>query len=110
MKDKQSKKVVIINDINSETIERAILILKDAGSVAAASADCGIVAEAQNIINSYIRIVEKNQNGLARCEKRLRKAKSKPHLRTAYVIGALLAFFAAGYVICEIFNKIMVNI
>ena len=61
MKDKQSKKVVIINDINSDTIERAILILRDAGTAQPVPQNSGIVAEAQNVINSYIRVTEKNR-------------------------------------------------
>lgn len=59
MKGKKTKKVVIINDINSDTIEQAILILKNNGIATATTAGQHIVREAGNVINSYIKTVEK---------------------------------------------------
>lgn len=69
MKDKKTKKVVIIKDINSDTIEQAILILKNNGIATATTAGQHIVKEAGNIINSYIKTVEKESNKLKKSPK-----------------------------------------
>ena len=117
MKDKQSKKVVIINDIKSDAIEQAILILRSSGS-SPESVPPGyhIVTEAQNIINSYIQTMEKTQAGLTRREKKARashcaapRRPASPFRRTLYVLGALLVFFAAGYLLTGLFGSLMAN-
>ena len=69
MKDKKTKKVVIINDINSDTIEQAILILKNNGIATATTAGQHIVREAGNVINSYIKSVEKESDKLKKSHK-----------------------------------------
>ena len=56
---KEGKKAVIINNIASDSIEQAIFILKP-DSFEQSDIGKNIVAEAQEIINSYISKVEKN--------------------------------------------------
>ncbi len=57
MKEKPSKKVVIINDIASESIEQAIFILRNGGSVSSGGTTT-VVQEAQRIINAYAETME----------------------------------------------------
>ena len=56
MLDKKSRRVVIINNIQSDTIDQAIFILKNQKSVSYTSEN-DIVHEAQSIIDQYIRQV-----------------------------------------------------
>lgn len=59
MTDKKSRRVVIINNIKSDTIDQAIFILKDEVKAKGVSfSDINASVEAQEIINSYIRQVE----------------------------------------------------
>lgn len=59
MIDRKSRRVVIINNIQSDTIDQAIFILKsNKNSYGKAFSEENIVSEAQDIINSYIRQVE----------------------------------------------------
>lgn len=63
MTDKKSRRVIIINNIQSGTIDQAIFILKsDKSDVLPAGADISIANEAQNIINNYIRQVEHHKS------------------------------------------------
>lgn len=74
MKDKQSKKVVIIEDIRSDTIEQAIFILRNHGGVVSeGSRGQRVIEEAQRVINAYVDTVEKAQSRLQTREKRARK-------------------------------------
>ncbi len=57
MIDKKARKVVIINNINSDTIDQAIFILKT--ELPNKSCENHIVEEAQKIIDSYVRQVER---------------------------------------------------
>lgn len=60
MTDKKSRKVLIINNIKSDTIDQAIFILKgDTPPGKSAHLDTNIADEAQEIINRYIRQVER---------------------------------------------------
>jgi len=60
MTDKKSKRVVIINNIKSDTIDQAIFILKDeVGTKGMSFSEINASVEAQEIINSYIRQVER---------------------------------------------------
>lgn len=59
MTGRKSRRVVIINNINSDTIDQAIFILKsDKRDRQQKHTEKSIVHEAQNIINNYIRQVE----------------------------------------------------
>ena len=60
MTEKKGKRAVIISNIKSNSIEQAIFILKSPAYDASFDAGSGIVAEAQEIINSYINTIEKN--------------------------------------------------
>lgn len=60
MAEKRGKRAVIISNIKSQSIEQAIFILKTPHSALAEQSRTGrgIIAEAQDIINSYIQSVE----------------------------------------------------
>jgi len=97
MLDKKSRRVVIINNIQSDTIDQAIFILKTHKSVHCTSEN-NIVNEAQTIIDQYIRQVErlKNIDGPYKNNKKDRKS---PVLMTAIATAAfmLAAFFVITY-------------
>lgn len=59
MLDKSGKKAVIISNIRSNSIEQAIFILKSNDTESVKDVGSGIVAEAQEIINNYIKKVER---------------------------------------------------
>ena len=59
MLDKSGKKAVIISNIRSNSIEQAIFILKSNDTESVKDVGSGIVAEAQEIINNYIKRVER---------------------------------------------------
>ena len=58
MLDKKSRRVVIINNIQSDTIDQAIFILKNQKSTRFVPQN-NIVNEAQSIINQYMHQVER---------------------------------------------------
>ena len=58
MTDRKGKRAIIINNIKSDSIEQAIFILKPSAESRPNSGG-GIVAEAQEIINSYIKTMER---------------------------------------------------
>lgn len=58
MTDKKSRRVVIINNIKSDTIDQAIFILKSNAAENSRRVNSDVAREAQNIINSYMRQVE----------------------------------------------------
>ena len=59
MLDKNGKRAVIISNIRSNSIEQAIFILKSNDAEPIKDVGSGIVAEAQEIINNYIKKVER---------------------------------------------------
>lgn len=59
MVDKKGKRAVVINNIKSGSIEQAIFILKTPACESPGRVGSAIVAEAQEIINSYISMVER---------------------------------------------------
>ena len=87
MTEKKGKRAVIISNIKSNSIEQAIFILKSPAYDASFDAGSGIVAEAQEIINSYINTIEKNTFG----------KRKKLTGKTAVIAGALC--LAAVFVI-----------
>ena len=93
MKDKHSKKVIIINDINSDAIERAILILREGKCfVPSPAAGSHIVEEAGAVIRSYIRTMDKAQDEMDRRERKSRQPKSfAAHLPTLLSVLAGVA-------------------
>ena len=59
MIDRKSRRVVILNNIQSDTIDQAIFILKtNHGDKRTTKNDTDIAFEAQCIINNYVRQVE----------------------------------------------------
>lgn len=101
MKEKEPKKVMIINDIDSESIERAILILRSGGTPATQTYH--IVSEAQELINAYRRTVEKTQNSMAKKERRLRKGEQQMAVlgRILWATGVMAAFIFGGYLFLQ---------
>lgn len=100
MIDKKSRRVVIINNIQSDTIDQAIFILKsEKNGVDKVFNERSIAAEAQDIINNYIRQVERLK-GL-HCSDSSKKHKSPffAHLFTMVLTAAfmLIIFFVAAY-------------
>ncbi len=63
MTDKKSRRVVIINNINSDNIDQAIFILKSDPAKPSKVVDSNIAKEAQSIIDNYIRQVERIKDG-----------------------------------------------
>ena len=63
MTDKKSRRVVIINNIDSDNIDQAIFILKSDPVKPAKFVDSNIAKEAQSIIDNYIRQVERIKVG-----------------------------------------------
>lgn len=99
MTDKKSRRVVIINNINSDTIDQAIFILKsDKRDCASYKNDNSVVAEAQKIINNYIRQVErlKYNYGIKSDSK---KANIKGKLWAVAVSAMALIFVSAVFII-----------
>lgn len=66
MTDKKSRRAVIINNIDSDTIDQAIFILKSdsTSSKSFAAEQKSIAAEAQQIIDNYIRQVDRLKDGV----------------------------------------------
>ena len=63
MTDKKSRRVVIINNIKSDTIDQAIFILKSNVNENSRRVNTTVAQEAQDIINSYMRQVELIKSG-----------------------------------------------
>jgi len=104
MTDRKSRRVVIINNINSETIDQAIFILKSDKSDTRINGtrETDIVFEAQNIINSYVRQVERLRSGMT--GKNTARKKRRKRINSVFaVVTALfclaLCFAVVGYVI-----------
>ncbi len=97
MIDKKAKKVVIINNINSDTIDQAIFILKSVLPVH--SFDKNIVDEAQKIIDSYVRQVERlKDTGKSRKRKSSRSNFFSTFLTVSLTAAFMLTvFFFAVY-------------
>ena len=88
MTDKKSRRVMIFNNIKSDTIDQAIFILKS-GSLGSRSTDATAAGEAQEIINSYVHQVEKIRSG---------KRKKSHNKAMGFVIFAL-GFSTIGAII-----------
>ncbi len=93
MTEKKSRRVVIINNIDSENIDQAIFILKSSSQKekASRSVESNIAAEAQQIIDNYIRqvdrIKESDPSTKAKPEK---SSQSKKLLFFAFITVCLL--------------------
>jgi hypothetical protein len=102
MIDKKSRRVVIINNIQSDTIDQAIFILKNQ-KAANCSKQNNIVHEAQTIIDQYIRQVDRLKPiyGQHSTKKRNRKRR---------FASSVLAIAAAAVFILLVFSFISHNI
>ncbi len=107
MKDKQSKKVVIINDISSDTIEQAIFILRNSGEVASVGRKSYVLAEAQNIIQNYIQTTDKK--GIT-AKNRPTKGATAVLKRGIMVAGVLVVGLGMCYGILNAFGFILQNL
>lgn len=85
MAERRGKRAVIISNIKSQSIEQAIFILKSPNSARAEQTNggSGIIAEAQDIINSYIKSVEEPELAA--------KRKSSRHITVVSAIAAICA-------------------
>lgn len=90
MTDKKSRRVVIINNINSETIDQAIFILKSdkKDSAFPANRDTDIVREAQDIISNYVRQMERVKGNLSDMN-RARKKRTRKLKPSAFIVSLL---------------------
>ncbi|MBO4940704.1 MAG: hypothetical protein J6D15_00610 [Clostridia bacterium] len=98
MIDKKSRRVVIINNIESDTIDQAIFILKsDKASSEIKSFDADISVEAQKIIDNYINQVERlkkvQEPFSAKSKKRFKSKKPSFLLPVTLTATFMLAIF-----------------
>ncbi len=81
MTDRKARKVLIINNIKSETIDQAIFILKgDTGTKSQTHLDKSVATEAQAIIDRYVRQVERLKGEHARSSKTKKAVRGWPLL------------------------------
>lgn len=108
MKTNPSKKVVIINDIHSDTIEQAIFILRSAGEPQCGVSSSGthMVQEAQRVINAYVKTIEKARCGVNKKEKS-RGGRGGALRRGACAALALLAFIGAAALIYRVYGAVL---
>lgn len=101
MIDRKSRRVVIINNIQSDSIDQAIFILKDAKKHSERKfSEDAVAEEAQKIINDYIRQVNrlKDSQKLMHNKKR-NERKLLPFLITVGITAAFMCavFFTVVY-------------
>ena len=98
MIDKKSRRVVIINNIDSDTIDQAIFILKSEKMASEIkNFDADISVEAQKIIDNYINQVERlkkvQEPFTAKSKKRSRAKKPSFFLPVTLTATFMLAVF-----------------
>ena len=96
MTDKKSRRVVIINNIQSETIDQAIFILKsDKSDRSSKKPDANIAREAQLIIDNYVRQVERlkghRQSAVHQKIGHKRRFRLKPWFAVSLIAAAVLS-------------------
>ena len=108
MKTNPSKKVVIINDVHSDTIEQAIFILRSAGEPqhGASSSGTHMVQEAQRVINAYVKTVEKARCGVKK-QKKVRSGRDGALRRGVCAALALLAFVGAAVLVSRFYGSVL---
>ena len=95
MKEKNSRRVVIIEDIDSNAIEQAIFILRNNGSSHVPGKGT-IVREAERIINAYVHTLERTQAGIGRKERKSRRNPAENRRNTASVLIGIACLILAG--------------
>ena len=100
MKEKNSKRVVIIDEIDSGTIEQAIFILRNNGTEEKPGKG-SIVKEAERIINAYVHTIEGTQRGINKKEGKIRRSNVEKKSRKDMGIWIAVACFtlALGFVL-----------
>lgn len=89
MTDRKARKVLIINNIKSDTIDQAIFILKgDPGVNKSVSFDTNAAAEAQEIIDRYIRQVERLKGATKNSVKTKKAGKKFPWPLLFFAVSA----------------------
>ncbi len=88
MTDRKSRRVVIINNIDSANIDQAIFILKSDKAAPQKSVNASVAKEAQAIIDNYIRQVERIKDGYSTVLSAPARKKKLPHL-LFLMLGAL---------------------
>lgn len=101
MGEKNSRRVVIIEDIDSNSIEQAIFILRNNGTIEKQGRGT-IVREAERVINAYVQTLEKAQIGMGRKEIRSRKRNPNRNGKSAFVGFACLVL--AGILVLLLLN------
>lgn len=102
MTAKNARKVVIIDQVNSDIIEQAILILRSsAPKKIPISKSAPIVTQAQEIIDNYINRVNQMQLKTEKKQKRklFRKRVRQLSISLAAFAVTILAAFAAGWLL-----------
>ncbi len=93
MTDKKSRRVMIFNNIKSDTIDQAIFILKSA-PLKGRTNDATAAGEAQEIINSYVRQVESIRSG--KRKKSHSKALGVAVFASGFSLLGMLLFYLLG--------------
>ncbi len=96
MTDKKSRRVMIFNNIKSDTIDQAIFILKSS-PLGNRPSDATAAGEAQEIINSYVHQVEKIRSG---------RKRKKSHSKALGLVLFALGFSFVGMIIFYLFSGI----
>lgn len=110
MKENSRKKVVIIDNVYSDTIEQAIFILRNGGAVGRpVEAGAGFLSEAQSIINAYAHTVER-ANGRSFHRERKSRKKDNGLRRATGVLLALLGTASVIWLIYRLFSAILQTI
>ncbi len=106
MTEKNSRRVVIIDRVNSDIIDQAILILKSsAPKEIPISTTAPVVVQAQEIIDNYIGRVEQMRCKTQKKQRRDLRLKRVRQLGVSLVAFAVTvaAAFAAGWILNTIF-------
>ena len=107
MTTKNSRRVVIINNIRSDMIEQAIFILKsNEKRQVEKHMDSGIIVEAQNIIENYIKQVENGKAPEKPLGKRMKRRRRKRQI--AFIALSAAALMAACYGAVQLMSFIAV--
>lgn len=88
MTDRKSRRVVIINNIDSANIDQAIFILKSDSDAPQKAINGTVAKEAQSIIDNYIRQVERIKDGCPPTQA-VKTQKKKPQHLLLLMLGGL---------------------
>ena len=86
MTAKSSRRVVIINNIKSDSIEQAIFILRGKTNT---KPDSSVLREAQEIIDNYVHKISGSDEEILYTPRGSKKSIKKGLITTALVVGAI---------------------